>query len=259
MSRECKRMQRLLYAQLDERPASPPSVPGDHLQQCAACRAELQALWQADQALRLLARLEPAPEMPPPVVAASRLRPGLLRLVGVGAAVTALLLVAALAPWSRAPQVTRGGSPPGAREVAQAPPRLPVGPAALGCHPLPPRVAAPEQAPAAEAKAAPRLVARARAPSRAAPAARPAANPARPQLPPGPPPAPAVQRPTPSGVVLLVSTPQPAHSYSYQVEVSLPDGQRSNVVRKVECDADGTVTMLHFASETIGPDTGSGG
>jgi hypothetical protein len=235
-----------------------------HLERCAACRADAAGLERAENALRTLGIIEPAPES----VVVPRIHPapragGQTRWVWAGVGVAAAAVVLAILVWPHAAQREPFRSPSANIATKTAP----IEPSA------PPEAseAAPPELPPAEAvatkerpvKPAPRSHAPRRIVQRSTPAPSAAPEPPTPETIPLEPPLPASvataqESEAPAGLILLIGEPRESPpSSSYYVEISFPDGERSVVERTVERDADNQPHAIRIAYERSGPETPS--
>ncbi|UCH34502.1 MAG: zf-HC2 domain-containing protein [Armatimonadota bacterium] len=226
-----------------------------HLARCVACRAEAAALQQAENALRRLSVIEPAPA----ATATSRRHPAprlgrRIRWVwaGVGLATAAVLLAVLVWPHAK----TRPASPSANVAMKAEPAELPA--------PDEAEVVAPAEPPAPPA---PVVEEQPRAPRRVVRRPKPAPSVALETPPPVPVPA---ERPlpepvaadgrddAPAGIILLIGEARnSAPASSYYAEMSFPDGAKSVVQQTVERDADNQPRAVRVAYERTGPEAPS--
>ena len=241
----------------------PPGERADieaHLATCAACRAEAVALQRAENALRRLSVIEPAPSAADALRRLPAPRPGWrAQWVWAGVGLTAVAVLLALLVWPHAAQ--REPSASSSANVAMKteptapsrPDQVPeVAPPAL---PPAPTVVVERRHPARPSPTPRRIV------ERPKPAPSVAPQPPAPEIVPHEPevPAPVVtaqESEAPAGLILLIGEPRESPpSSSYHVEISFPDGERSVVERSVERNADNQPQAIRIAYERSGPET----
>lgn len=243
----------------------PPGERADieaHLATCAACRAEAVALQRAENALRRLGVIEPAPE----VADVRHLHPvprpgGRTRWVWAGVCLAAAAVVLTILMWPHAAQ--RQPSPSSSANVAMkteptAPSRPDQVPEVAPPAPPPAPIVVVERRHPARPSPTPRRIV-----ERLKPAPSVAPEPPAPEIVPHEPevPAPVVtaqESEAPAGLILLIGEPRESPpSSSYHVEISFPDGERSVVERSVERNADNQAQAIRIAYERSGPETPS--
>lgn len=225
-----------------------------HLAGCEDCRQAAGQTAAAEQALHSLARGELAPELPVPWPQLNERPAWRWQPVAGLALLAAVVVVVALLAWPRpaARVQTTGPVTP-----VQTPIKGPVNKATEPPQAL--VAAAPEKTPKATITAARyrpaaggnrRPLLRRQHRERVTPEVLVAKAPERP----------AATPPKPEGVVLVLGTPRPAPgSYTYDVQLTLPDGGGSRVVREQQVDESGTVTMVRCSNQALQPQGGQGG
>jgi hypothetical protein len=232
-----------------------------HLAACPACQAEAEGYRRAEEALRSLAAVVPAPDLSADLrrrLSAVSARPRPLRWLGAGTALAAVAAAAALLAL-RAPAPP---APPQSvvREPAEArgrPPQFAIQPVTEGDGARRP-TAPPAPSPAAlrRSSAPPHRVRRAQHDASPAPFPRDAAPKAKEAA---AVPIPDSRLSIPDGVVLLVAAPEPPRpSSSYYGQVTLPDGATSTYQETVERSAAGEPQSVNIAYQQTPPQAGAG-
>ena len=261
----CRSVRRRLSEYLDgEVPAPRQAAIAAHLEVCAGCRDELEAMRRAGEALKTLSAVEAAPDLTGDLrrrlaaPAARRLRVGWVgaaAVAAVGIAIGCLLWLSPPEPAPRpaptqshtfTPEVRAERSEPVAPLVVEEPERL----YSHSRHRSAPQVSErvvdlARQTPSVEVVEAPATEASLRdqsddlmfLPSRAAP----------------------VEKPVPRfGVILLLGEPEPVlPSSRCYLEVSFPDGAKSIVDQSVERDAAGEPRVVQLSYQQVSPKTES--
>ena len=215
-----------------------------HLEGCVACRRELETLQAADDALQLLAAIEPAPDLTSDLrrrldsVPAGGVRWVPAALAAGVAVLLVVLCIRLVTP--RAPLPEPGPSP-----AQQAPARVATVPPPIAAEPADVQPQAP--APIAHT------------PTTAPPPARRSADAPSAPSDPSPPEAPPVEvaeasappavetASAPDGLLLILGEPQPVLPSSYcYFAVTRPDGNSSILSQTVERDAAGQPRVVHI-------------
>jgi len=243
----------------------PPGERADveaHLIVCAACRAEVAALQRAENALRKLSVIEPAPESadvlrrhPAPRCARR------LGWAGAGAGLAVALVVLTLLVWPHATTQPAPSRSPSTNVAMKAEPAEPPAPdeaaaAAPAKSPAsPPAVVEQLPAKSSHRPPAPRRIVQRQKPALSAIPEPPTSEPV-PAGPPLPEPVAAHRRDeAPAGIILLIGeSRKSAPSSSYYAEISFPDGAKSVVEQTVERDADNQARVIRVAYERTGPE-----
>ena len=222
-----------------------------HLEGCIACRSELESLQAADEALHLLAAIEPAPDLTSDLRRRLDSVPaGGVRWVpaALAAGVAVLLVVLCIrlvtsrgplpgpspSPAQHAPAHVATRPPPLAPEPAHLEPPLPA-PIARTTPPLPP-ARRPTDAPSTPSEPSPHQ-----------------APPAETAEPPAPPPVDTAGAAV--GLILVLGEPQPVLPSSYcYFAVTRPDGNSSILSQTVERDAAGEPHVVQITYEETTPE-----
>ena len=222
-----------------------------HLEGCVACRRELESLRAADDALQLLAAVEPAPDLTSDLrrrldsvpAGGARWAPAAL---AAGVAVLLVLLCIRLvtpraplpeprpSPAQEAPAQVATRPPPPAPEPAHLEPQLPA-PIAHTTTARPP-ARRPADAPSA--------------PSEPSPHEAPPAETTEPPMP-----APVETASVPVGLLLILGESQPVLPSSYcYLAVTRPDGNSSILSQTVERDAAGEPRVVQIIYQETAPE-----
>jgi hypothetical protein len=232
-----------------ELPASEREEVAKHLDLCAACRAEAEALVRAGEALRALAQVERAPEMLGDLRARLAPRPRRTWRWAVAGAV-ALAAAAALLLCAQRPAVRPLTLPAPAKVETRAPQGDAGVQTATALAPIP---QSDREVPAMAEHRHRRLVKRpagAGARNGAASALKYRSNGPAPQAaePAAPQDVPVEVAQAPGGVILLLGEPEPIlPSGSCYLEVTFPDGGKSVVDQAVQRDAAGEPTAVQVS------------
>jgi hypothetical protein len=249
---KCSKAQAILTQYLDgELTEKAQAAIARHLEGCVPCRRELESLRAADDALQLLAAVEPAPDLTSDLrrrldsVPAGGVRWVPAALAAGVAVLLVVLCIRLVPPRASLPEPSPSPAQQALAPVATVPPPIAAEPADV--QPQSP-------APIAQTPTAAPPPARRSADVPSAPS-----EPSSPEAPPAEtakaPPPPVETASAPDGLVLVLGEPQPVLPSSYcYFEVTRPDGNSSILSQTVERDAAGEPRVIHITYEETTPE-----
>jgi hypothetical protein len=223
-----------------------------HLEGCVACRRELESLRAADDALQLLAAVEPAPDLTSDLrrrldsVPAGGVRWVPAALAAGVAVLLVVLCIRLVTPRAPLPEPSLSPAQEAPAQVATRPPPLALEPAHLESQVPAPIAHTPTTArpPARRSADVPS------APSEPSPHEAP---PAEATEAPAPPPVETAS--APDGLILILGEPQPVLPSSYcYFAVTRPDGNSSILSQTVKRDAAGEPRVVQMTYEETAPE-----